>query len=123
MDFNETLSKLEEAILWEQANFRPKSTGLEMNIFISSGYVEGKMLKHSPRLKVSKNYNDKFDAYNTFTVTISDHPEVIGLNDISRKDINSLKEFIKLNKETLLQYWNLEIDTMEMTQQLQKVKG
>lgn len=120
MDFNETFLKLEEGILSEQANFRPKSTGLEMNIFISSGFVEGKMLKHSPRLKVSKNYNDKFDAYNT--VTISDHPEVIGLNDISRKDINSLKEFIKLNKETLLQYWNLEIDTMEMTQQLQKIK-
>lgn len=110
MDFNETFLKLEEGILSEQANFRPKSTG----------FVEGKMLKHSPRLKVSKNYNDKFDAYNT--VTISDHPEVIGLNDISRKDINSLKEFIKLNKETLLQYWNLEIDTMEMTQQLQKIK-
>lgn len=112
----------EEAMLFEMANFRPKSTGLKTTIFISSGYVAGKKLNHGPRIKVSRTYSEKMNPLDTFSVTISDNPEVIGANNLKSEDIEQIKEFIILNKEVLLAYWEGEYDTSDLYGNLEKVK-
>ena len=112
---------IEESILFEMANFRPKSTGLKTTIFVSSGYVAGKLLFHGPRIKVSKIYTDKMNHLNTFTMTISDEPEVIGTHYLDSKDIDQIKDFIRLNKNVLLAYWDGEYDTSDLYGNLQKI--
>jgi len=95
--------------LSEMANIRPKNSGLSMCIYVSD--KDNVKSQHSARIKVSKNYGDKISKNNTFSITISDNPEVVGnTGDIKEKDINELKQFIIKNKELLLNYWNLKID-------------
>ena len=112
---------LDEAMLFEMANFRPKSTGLKTTIFVSSGYVAGKKLFHGPRIKVSKIYTDKMNPLDTFSMTIEDNPEVVGTHYLDLKDIDQIKDFIRLNKDILLAYWDGEYDTCDLYNNLQKI--
>ena len=122
LNFKE-FSQLEEDLLFEMANFRSKSTGLPMNIYVSTGEVEGKKMKHGPRIKVSKTYSNNFTPFDTFSLTIAKEPEVIGdVGEIEAKDIQKAKQFILLNFETLLAYWDGEYDTSDLIGNISKVK-
>jgi len=111
----------QEQMLMEMSNLRYKTTGLPVIIFVSSGYTEGKMLQHSPRIKVSKTYSEKMNPFDTFSVTISKNPEVIGDHQIKSKDLNKIKEFVKENYDVLIEYWEGEIETLDMLHSIQKI--
>ena len=116
------LTELEENQLWEMANFRSKSTGLPMNVYISIGEVEGKKMKHGARIKVSRSYANNFTPFDTFSITISNNPIIIGdVGNIYINDINKLKEFISKNYDVLLAYWDGEYDTSDLIGNLRKV--
>lgn len=121
--FLEILTDLEEEMLWEMANFRTKTTGLPMIIYISTCEVEGKKLNHSPRVKFARSYGTKFNPFDTFSVTISKNPEIVGgdKGDIKGSDVEKCKEFIIKNKEVLMAFWDGEYDTADLYNNLQKV--
>jgi len=116
------LTKLQEDQLWEMANFRPKSTGLSVNIYISTGEVEGKKMKHGPRIKVSRTYSENFTPFDSFSITISSNPSIEGdIGEIKQKDMKKIFSFIKQNKETLLAYWDGDLDTADLIYSIEKV--
>jgi hypothetical protein len=126
MKLQDILNKLEfdehaEDMLFEMANVRPKESGLPVVIYISTGYVEGKLLNHGPRIKVSNTYSHKFDVSNTFVVTISEYPVVKGTCTIKDEDLVLVKDFIIKNKDILEAYWEDDISTLDMLHGLQRI--
>jgi len=83
--------------LFEMANISKEKTGLPVMVWIS--YQTGKE-KHSARIKIR--LNDEW-----IPITISDKPEVKS-KEIKGKSkvINSVIDWIVLNKNVLLKYWN-----------------
>lgn len=98
---------VEEQMLWEMANIRPNDSGLERTIYISDENAP-----HGARIKVSA-LRDKMDVHNTFSITISDTPKVIGKTDCSSKELEDIFDFIKINKTPLLKLWKREIGYKE----------
>ena len=99
-------------LLFEMANFMKKRhRELPSNIWVSV-----RNANHGPRIKIQRNKGDNMQAENTFSMTISDSPEVIGDigNDLNSKDIEYFKNFVKTNKDILLSYWNGKLDTLDM---------
>lgn len=94
---------LDPDFLFEMANVREKDSGLNVTMFVSSKkYVNG---RHGPRIKVS-NLRDKFSADDNFVITLSKEP-IIGKNaKYKESELNNLVDWIKLNLEVLLDYWN-----------------
>lgn len=57
-------------------------------------------------------------------MTIEDDPRVIGNvgKSLSMKDLNAVENFIMLNKDILLDYWNMDIvDISEVLDRIEKV--
>ncbi len=107
----------EEESLFEMANLRQSSTGLPMVIWVSEkGHAQ-----HGPRIKVSKTHSHKANVTDAISVSISDEPEIVAGEGLSTRDFNSVKNYIKLNKDVLLDYWYGEIDTAELISKLKKV--
>ncbi|MBI4084102.1 MAG: hypothetical protein HY423_15975 [Candidatus Lambdaproteobacteria bacterium] len=102
--------------LYEMANIRPKNSGLPMTIWVS----ERGRARHAPRIKVSLRHGSKMDIGNTVPVTIEDDPKVIG-GRLTREDLDAVQRYILLNRDTLLDYWNGEIDTVELVGRLRRV--
>lgn len=95
-----------EETLFEMANLKPKDTGLPMVIWASP-----KMGKHGPRIKVQSERGTKTKTNNWCSVSISDNP-VILRGKLSNEDFKLAKEFIEMNKESLLNFWNDEFDSL-----------
>ncbi len=70
---NTTIHQNEKVDLFLMANFREKSTGLPMVIWVS----ERGNSKHAPRIKVSTNNNDKMIEDQTVSVSITKPPEIM----------------------------------------------
>lgn len=109
----EYLSNSTEEPLYEMSNLWQARTGLDEIIWVS-----GKNANHGARIKVYKN---KVPRGPNFSVTISDNPKTIGDVFVSNKELLRIYEFVKLNKELLLQYWEYQIETYEMVNSIKKV--
>jgi hypothetical protein len=57
---------------------------------------------------------------NMVTVTISNDPRVIG-GGLKAEDAKLIKKFVLKNKDTLLDYWEGNISTLEMIEKIQKL--
>ncbi len=99
------------------ANFREKSTGLPMIIWVS----ERGNTKHAPRIKVSTNLNDKMIEGQTVSVSITEPSEIMAGMGLKSKNLQLVIEFIELNQSLLLDYWNGKIDTTDLVLDLKKI--
>lgn len=80
----------------------PEETGLPMVVFISIKNAE-----HGCRLKVSQIYGTKVRFAQWFSMTVEDEPRITGdTGDIKTKDIQQVKEFIRLNRHVILDFWD-----------------
>ena len=70
-------------------------------------YLHQKISLHKkPRISVSRSYGDKVTLGNWFAVTIEENPELLGeVGKITARDINLVTDFVALNQELLLNYW------------------
>jgi len=105
--------------LEEMARVWPQESGLPMAIFISNG--EG--LSHGPRIKVSAIMGGRISANALVSVTIDDSPQFIGdLSDqISTQDKHRVIEFIRRNKQTLIDHFYGKISDKQALNQIQSV--
>lgn len=88
----------------EMANLGKNQTGFDKVIYISTR--EG---SHGPRVKLY--YKPGKDQPST-SITISDDPKVVADSLKPKKsDVEKVKQFIKLNKDVLLNFW-FQGDTM-----------
>lgn len=108
----------EKMNLWEMANLRPKDTGLNVVIWVSSG--QG--VKHGPRIKVCS--GPKWDETKCSTIPLTGIYKVIGNADISQEEFSKIVKWIEINKKALLDFWNGKIQyTQDLLNMLKPLVG
>jgi len=106
----------EEMNLWEMANLRPKDTGIDNYvIWISSGEA----VQHGPRIKIAKGL--KWDKKNNATLPLTGLPRIIGDIGVTQDEFSKIVEWINLNKDALMLFWNSELSTKEILELLKKI--
>lgn len=91
---------------YEMANLFPKHTGLPFVVWIS--YRGG--ARHDVRVKVSP--NAKATPEEMASVALRPKPHLVE-GEIDTQDFRQLAVWMERNRETLLKYWEGEIDTKD----------
>ena len=106
----------EEELLQEMSSYGKRTTGIDNTIWISP---RGNT-RHAARLKVAIDPPHAVKpSGKDATVAINDGSLVQG--DMPASLLKQVQQFVKLNRDVLLEYWNYEITTDEMEQRLKKV--
>lgn len=99
---------------FEMANLFPKHTGLPFVVWIS--YRGG--ARHDVRVKVSHNAK----AIPAEMISVGIRPEVQVIEgSMDAGEFGRLKQWIEANRETLIAYWEGEIDTQDALEALVKL--
>lgn len=102
--------------LFEMAHFlRSSHPELPANMWVAV-----KNAPHGPRIIIQRNKGARLQINDTFSMTISDAPSIVGDagNCLSAQEIAYFKEFVAKNKSTLLDYWEGKMDTFELLDKL-----
>ncbi|CAN5319370.1 hypothetical protein BH09PSE1_BH09PSE1_01340 [soil metagenome] len=107
---------VEEEDFFDMANLRPKTTGLPMTIWVRHrGHA-----RHDARVKVCRALGDKIDVDDMAVVGICPQPALIE-GALDAASLKVVQQWIVLNSDVLIGYWEGELDTAEMLQSLQKI--
>lgn len=101
--------------LWEMANISTNKTGLNVIIWVSSGESS----KHAPRIKICS--GKKWNSDECSTIPIHGLPRIIGNAKVTQSQFSEIIKWIKLNKRLIIQYWNSEITTDEMLNNISSI--
>ena len=102
--------------LWEMANLGPKNTGIpNYVIWISSG--QG--VRHGPRIKVVRGV--KWNPNESATIPLTGMPRVIGDIGITQDEFSKIVDWININRQLLLQYWDGDMLTSDFIEQMKKI--
>ncbi len=93
--------------LFEMANISPKRTGLPFVVWISPKAGA----PHDVRVKVSK--GPKVHSNELVSVAIRPHVRVIGDGEMNAHDLNLLTEWVALNRDVIIRYWDGDIEYTE----------
>ena len=101
---------------FEMANLFPKHTGLPFVVWIS---VKGGA-QHDVRVKVSQSPK----ALPSDMISVAIRPDVHLIEGkLSSRDLALLTRWIELNKETLIRYWESEMDTLDALSAIKQVQS
>jgi hypothetical protein len=103
----------EERDLFEMANLYPDETGLPMTVWVSP---RGNA-RHDVRIKVNLTHGNQMNISNTAVVAVRPTPRLIA-GRLFPADVQAVFEWVKLNTDTLVAYWNGQIGTIQMAQAL-----
>jgi hypothetical protein len=101
--------------LYEMASLFPRTTGLPMTIWVSP---RGRA-KHAARIKVSTTPG-RMDIGQAAVVGIRPTPRLIE-GDLRPADLRLVARWITLNEETLIDFENETIDSVELGGRLKKI--
>lgn len=104
--------------LYEMANLYPESTGLPMTVRVSP---RGNA-RHDVRIKVNMTHGDRMDIANTAVVAVRPTPRILA-GQLSPADAQAVFQWISLNAEALLAYWDGQIDTARLVYRLKPISG
>lgn len=109
-------------MLEAMSNLPPKDTGVAgVVIWVSSGEFAGTESQHGPRIKVMPGTKvTREGLQEAVLVTITNPPKVIGTLPAKLK--KQVVEFVTVNREILLRYWNNDVSTREMLEGLTRVQ-
>lgn len=101
----------------EMSNYGKEDTKLPCVVYLSNRIG----VNHGPRIKVNADYGDRWSG-KSFSITITDVPVVIGdTAKVKQSDIETIKDWIRLNKNTLLAYWNEQITARALDRSLKEL--
>lgn len=103
------MKSFKEYLILEEPNIK-KSTNDNLRMAF---YFSVKNAAHGCRIKVNCDYSEEFDKHNYFVVTVPEGVIIGKTEKIKERDINYFKEFVKINKDTLIKYWKKEITEIE----------
>jgi hypothetical protein len=107
----------ERELLEEMVSFRKRVTGVDNTIFISpKGFT-----RHAPRIKLAIDPPDSIDPRGATASVAIDSGEVVD-GDVPAELLKQVREFIELNHNVLLDYWNYRADAEELREQLKRIK-
>jgi hypothetical protein len=94
-------SLTEDQDLFEMVNIRPELSGLPFIVWIS----EKGGARHDVRVKVSPG-----PRVREFAATVSVRPQIeVIAGELSAQHLRAVREWIELNRDTIIKYWNGEI--------------
>ena len=102
--------------LYEMANLYPESTGLPMTVWVSP---RGNA-RHDIRVKVNMTHGDRIDITNTAVVAVRPAPRIVA-GQLSPADAQAVFQWISLNAEGLIAYWEGQIDTARLIYRLKPI--
>jgi hypothetical protein len=91
-------------------------TGLPMSVWVSP---RGNA-RHDVRIKVNMSHGRQMSIDNTAVVALRPRPRVV-TGRLSSADQHAIADWIGLNSEAIIAYWNEEIDTGEFFERLQSL--
>jgi len=102
--------------LFEMANLFPRTTGLPMTVWVSP---RGNAC-HDVRVKVNMTHGNQMAVSNTAVVGVRPGPHAIA-GQLSAEDERAVFEWVSLNTDALIEYWEGRIDTIQLGQALKRV--
>lgn len=104
-----------QELIADMVSIRKNTTGLDNTIFISV-----KFPRHAPRIKVAIDPPTHINPFGSnASVAISNGRVVAG--DLSPRVRDDVRAFIEINRQALLDYWEMRIATAELIQQLKPI--
>ena len=104
--------------LYEMANLYPDTTGLPMTVWVSP---RGNA-RHDLRIKVNMTHGDQMNIANTAIVAVRPAPR-IAAGQLPPADAQEVLQWVSLNTETLVAYWEGQIDTARLIYRLKPLPG
>jgi hypothetical protein len=95
------------------ANLYPDTTGLPMTVWVSP---RGDA-RHDVRVKVNMAHGNQMSIANTTVVSVRPTPRVIA-GQLSPANAPAVFQWVVLNTDVLVAYWDGQIDAARMIQQL-----
>jgi hypothetical protein len=108
-----TAAAAENDDLFEMANLFPGTTGLPMTVWVSP---RGNA-RHDVRVKVNRTHGNQMNIADTAVVALRPAPRVIS-GRLSPEDARVVFAWISLNFDALVEYWDGQIDTVQLAQRL-----
>jgi hypothetical protein len=102
--------------LFEMANLFPRTTGLPMTVWVSP---RGNA-RHDVRVKVNMTHGNQMTISNTAVVGVRPTPHVIA-GQLSSSDEQAVFEWVALNADALVEYWEGRIDTVQLGRALKPI--
>lgn len=102
--------------LFEMANLFPRTTGLPMTVWVSP---RGNA-RHDVRVKVNMTHGDQMNIANTAVIGVRAAPHIIA-GQLSSSDEQAVLEWVALNADSLVEYWEGRIDTIQLGQLLKRI--
>ena len=102
--------------IFHMTNLSPRMTGLPMSVWVSP---RGNA-RHDVRVKVNMTHGRQMTIENTAVVAVRPVPRVLA-GRLSADDRHPVYDWIKLNSEAIVAYWNEELDTDEFIESLKKL--
>jgi hypothetical protein len=109
-------SKSETDELFEMANLFPRTTGLPMTVWVSP---RGNA-RHDFRVKVNMTPGNQMTVSNTAVAGVRPTPHIIA-GQLSPDDQRAVLEWVPLNADALVAYWEGRIDTVQLGQALKRI--
>jgi hypothetical protein len=103
--------------LFEMANLSPTLTGLPMVVWIS----ERGRARHDARVKVSLVHGRRIRPDRTASVSVRPTVEVVAGRELEARDMDLVRQWIELNREAIIAYWNGDLLTDEVIGRLKPV--
>lgn len=103
--------------LFEMANLSPALTGLPMIVWISE---RGRAL-HDARVKVSLVHGRRARPDRTASVSVRPTVEVVAGPELGRRDLELVRQWVELNCDAILAYWDGDLLTDEVIAKLKPV--
>jgi hypothetical protein len=104
--------------LFERANLFPRTTGLAMTLWVSP---RGNA-RHDVRIEVNMTHGDQMNITNTAVISVRPTPHVIA-GQLSSSDERAVFEWLALNADPLIEYWEGRIDTIQLGQMLKRLRS
>jgi hypothetical protein len=100
----------------DTVSLRAEKTGVENTIFVSTkGYAEP-----APRIKIAVDPPHTFNATSK-SASMAIHDHSIRGESVAPHVAEQAKQFIDLNREALLEYWDCKIDTAQLIERLKPI--
>jgi hypothetical protein len=98
------------------ANLFPRTTGLPMTVWVSP---RGNT-RHDVRVKVNMTHGNQMTISNTAVIGVRPTPHAI-TGQLSSSDQQAVFEWVALNADALVEYWEGRIDTIQLGQALKRI--
>lgn len=106
----------ERGQLEEMVSYRKDVTGVDNTVFISP---KG-LTQHAPRIKVAIDPPDSINPNSKTASVAIDRGDVVA-GEVSSDILEQVRQFIELNRDVLLDYWNYRADTEQLRKRLKPI--